>query len=77
MAFIDVREHLASGQEPLSAILTIVHGLEPGEPLEVVAPFEPFPLYSLMESRGFYHETDMAPDGGWHVTFWQATDEDE
>ncbi len=40
-----------------------------GESLELVAPFEPVPLYRVMEARGYEHMKRRTDDGSWHVTF--------
>ncbi|MGC8473292.1 MAG: DUF2249 domain-containing protein, partial [Candidatus Dormibacteria bacterium] len=58
MARLDVRGLMASGEEPFEAIMAAVSALTPGEPLELVAPLDPVPLYSVMESRGYSHRTE-------------------
>jgi len=60
---LDVRPILASGEEPLELILETAVGVATGEVLEITAPFEPVPLYSVLGARGFAHLTEMrAPD---------------
>lgn len=69
MALIDVREDIAAGREPFARIMAAVQALAADEDLELVAPFEPKPLYEAMDQRGFAHETAEEPGGVWRVTF--------
>jgi len=69
MAVLDVRPLLAAGSEPFSTIMAAVARLSPGEALELIAPFEPVPLYQVMEARGFSYSIARAQDGSWRVTF--------
>ncbi|HAL49557.1 MAG: DUF2249 domain-containing protein [SAR202 cluster bacterium] len=69
MATLDVRQDLAAGLEPFERIIAAVGELDPTESLEIIAPFEPEPLYAVMTDIGFTHETKARPDGAWHVTF--------
>lgn len=54
---LDVRPTLAAGQEPFSTIMAAVESLPADGVLELTAPFEPLPLYGVLESRGFVHRT--------------------
>lgn len=58
-ARIDVRE--VDG-EPFGDIVDALDELESDEILELVAPFEPVPLYSVLDNRGFDHETSEDGD---------------
>lgn len=71
MAQLDVREDLRRGLEPFQRIMTTVAALAPGEDFELIAPFEPFPLYTVLEQRGFDHETEQGNDGSWRVRFFR------
>lgn len=53
VARFDARPLLAQGEEPLSQILESSSALEDGENFELIAPFEPVPLYDVMRTRGF------------------------
>lgn len=75
MALLDVRQDIAEGREPFARIMDAVARLKPGEPLEVIAPFEPIPLYHVMEARGFDHQTRRRDDGAWHVTFRRVSED--
>lgn len=69
MATLDVRQDIEKGGDPFNKIMASVKTLKPGEALEVIAPFEPFPLYDVMESKGFTHSSQANPDGSWKVVF--------
>ena len=55
---LDVRPILAKGEEPLELILQTAAGVPEGSVLEIIAPFEPVPLYSVLGARGFTHQTE-------------------
>lgn len=69
MAMLDVRPLMAAGDEPFDAIMAAVAGLAPGEPLELIAPLEPVPLYGVLAGRGFDHETRSLGGGDYQVVF--------
>lgn len=69
MATLDVRPILARGEEPFDTIMETVAKLEPGEPLELVAPFEPVPLFSVLAAQGFRHEAQPIGNGDYRVLF--------
>lgn len=66
---LDVRPLCASQRPPLPAILEAVARLAPGQPLQLIAPFEPVPLYELLGQQGFEHVTLSRDDGAWEITF--------
>ncbi len=68
---LDVRGHLARGEEPLSLIRARVDSLRPGQGLTVVAPFMPAPLIELLKSEGFQSTLERRLDGAWAVNFWR------
>lgn len=49
--------------------MAAVAALQPGETLEIIVPFQPFPLYAVMEAKGFEHSSQSNPDGSWRVVF--------
>ena len=69
MALLDVRDLMASGEEPFAAIMAAVAALSPGESLELVAPLDPVPLYSVLEARGYRHLTEDLGGGDFKVVF--------
>lgn len=74
---LDVRPLLRAGEEPFQAIMEAVSALAPGQPLRLIAPFRPVPLFSVMANRGFA-ASDRALDGGdWEVLFTPVQFPDE
>lgn len=69
---LDVRPMLAAGEEPFDAILEAARGIAPGDVLEIVAPFEPAPLYAVLGAQGFAHRTEPRPGGAFAVRFTQT-----
>lgn len=66
---LDVRAILAAGGEPLDLILAAADRVVPGGTLQLIAPFEPVPLYAVMLRRGFARSTGARGPGEWVVTF--------
>lgn len=52
--------------EPFDAISDALDDLDDGETLLLVNSFEPRPLYSVLEERGFDYDTEQVDDE-WHV----------
>ncbi|HEU4742073.1 MAG TPA: DUF2249 domain-containing protein [Meiothermus sp.] len=50
---LDVRPILAAGGEPFSAIMAAAKEVPEGQRLVLEAPFEPVPLYKVMQKKGF------------------------
>jgi hemerythrin HHE cation binding domain-containing protein/uncharacterized protein DUF2249 len=57
------------GLEPPQPIVRILEALEraPDEPLRVVLPHEPIPLYGLLDQRGFEGSGTALADGGFEL----------
>jgi len=57
------------GLEPPQPIVRILEALEraPDEPLRVVLPHEPYPLYGLLRERGFDWSGAPRADGGFEI----------
>ena len=66
---LDVRPDLESGGEPFVHIMEAVSAIKPGGMLVIIAPFEPVPLYDVLGTRGFSHETTMIAADEWVVRF--------
>lgn len=73
---LDVRPDLARGEEPFRRIMDTVGRLGPGQVLVLRAPFEPVPLYRVMERRGFAHWTECRAPDDWSVWFYRAATEE-
>lgn len=69
---LDVRPHLARGEEPFSLIRSRVDALQPGQGVTIVAPFMPAPLIELLKSEGFESSAERRADGAWAVSFWRS-----
>ncbi len=66
---LDVRPELEQGGEPFVRIMEAAARITPGETLVIVAPFEPVPLYAVLEARGFAHEMEQVAADEWVVCF--------
>ncbi len=66
---LDVREDLRHGREPFSKIMNTVAQLRSEEKLLLVAPFEPAPLFSVLDKQGFEHASKRLQSGDWEVLF--------
>ncbi len=69
---LDVRPILERGGEPFAEIMGAVAALAPGQALSLRAPFEPKPLYAVLEGKGFAHRTRRLGDADWVVEFRPA-----
>jgi uncharacterized protein (DUF2249 family) len=67
---LDVRPLLSAGVEPFAAIMSAVDALKPNEGLKLLAPFEPRPLFSVMERKGYLHEVSELEGGDFEVRFF-------
>jgi uncharacterized protein (DUF2249 family) len=66
---LDVRPELESGGEPFVRIMEAAATIPGGKTLVIIAPFEPVPLYEVLKTRGFTHETVKVADDEWVVRF--------
>jgi uncharacterized protein (DUF2249 family) len=70
---LDVREYILNGGHPFQKIMDAVSRLAANEKLMVIAPFEPVPLISILERKGFRHSTNRLASGDWEVVFSRST----
>jgi uncharacterized protein (DUF2249 family) len=66
---LDIRAQIRAGEAPCSTILETAGRLNEGDTLQVVAPFEPTPLYEVLGREGFAHESRELGAGEWEVRF--------
>ena len=66
---LDTRPIFASGQTPCAAVDASLAALQPAQPLVILVPFEPVPLYTKLGNLGFTHFSEQLPDGTWRVEF--------
>src|SRR5262245_51601727 len=69
---VDVRDDIRNGLEPFSKIMRTIAALRPDDQLLVIAPFEPVPLYRVMERHGFQHATRQSAADTWEVLFTRS-----
>jgi len=53
--------------EPFGSIMDALDDLAADEQLLLVNSFEPVPLYSVIEQRGYTHETEQVDADEWHI----------
>lgn len=58
--------------EPFNDIMDALDNLEPDETLVLINSFEPEPLYSVLEQRGFDYETTKVADEEWQLCIEHA-----
>lgn len=68
---LDVRDSLRRGEQPLDVILRTADALEDGHVLHLRSPFEPIPLFRVMDQRGFEHHSTMFDPDDWSTWFWR------
>src|SRR5215467_13285390 len=71
---LDVREDLRSGREPFSKIMSTVAALRDDEQFLLIVPFQPVPLFDVMNRRGFSHDAQITETGDWEVLFTRAAE---
>ncbi|HSC58169.1 MAG TPA: DUF542 domain-containing protein [Gemmatimonadales bacterium] len=69
---LDVRPILAAGAEPLELILATARDVERDRSFDLIAPFDPQPLYPVLRACGFRAERSTEPDGSTRVKFIQT-----
>lgn len=53
--------------EPMQRTLEALQGLPRGEELTLLLFREPFPLYEVLERKGFAHRTELSDDGTYRI----------
>ncbi len=66
---LDVRPLLARGQDPFTAIMAAKARLDPEQPLRLIAPFEPLPLFDVFAADGYAARSQRVADDEWHIDF--------
>ena len=69
IARLDVREDVLQGREPFSKIMNLASRLGPNEKFLLIAPFEPLPLFSVLDRQGFDQASKKLQSGDWEVLF--------
>jgi len=66
---LDVRPLLAAGEEPFGAIMAAKVRIQPGQSLQLIAPFAPEPLYALFQADGYTVQAEEKGPAEWHIFF--------
>ncbi|UKJ08928.1 DUF2249 domain-containing protein [Solitalea lacus] len=69
MVLLDVRPLLAQKQDPFKQIMEMVNTLQSSWGLLLITPFEPVPLYTVMQSKGFVYRTERKSNNEIHSYF--------
>ena len=69
---LDVRPDIAAGREPFSRIMAAAREVPPGGELVILAPFEPEPLYPILQRQGFSHAALHEGEAGYRVVFTRS-----
>lgn len=69
VVILDVRPVLAAGGEPFDAIMSAAATLPQDGVLQVIAPFEPVPLYGVLGAQGFDFRTERRAAAEYVVRF--------
>ncbi len=56
-------------ESAVDAIMSMIGSMVPGEDFELLAPFDPLPLYEVLGSRCFSHHTEPLEGGDYRVVF--------
>jgi Uncharacterized conserved protein (DUF2249) len=67
---VDVR--WLEAPEPLERAMQALDTLLPGQRVRMLIHREPLPLYGLLETQGFHHQTHLQPDGTYEILITQA-----
>lgn len=68
---LDVRPHIASGQDPFRLIIDAVKKLPAKQALQLVNNFEPTPLLAILKHKGFRYFVDKRNPNLVHTYFWR------
>lgn len=71
---LDVREDIRNGREPFTRIMAVVALLHPDDSLLLLAPFEPKPLFGVLQKHGFCHSSRQIENGDWEVLFTRKSE---
>ncbi|HRO68397.1 MAG TPA: DUF2249 domain-containing protein [Pseudobdellovibrionaceae bacterium] len=74
---LDVRPALQAGSEPFSLIMEAVDRIPPKGALRLRAPFEPRPLFRVLEAQGLTHWTEFGEGDDWIIWFYQEEEAEE
>lgn len=78
LAILDVRPDMALARDegPYVRVLEAADRAGPGERIIVIAPAEPWPLYKVLDARGFSHASEHVGLDEWVVEFTRWDEEE-
>jgi hypothetical protein len=53
--------------EPMERAMQALAGLLPGQYVRLLLHREPYPLYTILENRGYRHDASVQPDGSYAI----------
>ena len=74
---LDVRQDLEGGKDPLKKIMAVVRDLPEDKVLKIINSFEPTPLISVMEKKGYEHYIQEVSSDEVHAFFKLKADEEK
>lgn len=69
---LDVREALAAGNDPFSEIMEAVKNLQQNQALKLINTFEPTPLITILNKRGYRHFVEVKSADLVYTYFYQT-----
>ncbi|MEJ8755618.1 DUF2249 domain-containing protein [Pontibacter sp. H259] len=73
---LDVREAIATGNDPFLKIMNAVEEIGEGNALLIINTFEPTPLISILKKKGYLFYTDVKNTDLVYTYFWLAGEQD-
>ncbi|MGO9444672.1 MAG: DUF2249 domain-containing protein [Thiobacillaceae bacterium] len=58
--------------EPMEKVMQAFERLLPGQSIRVLLHREPYPLYAILENKGYCHTSRLQPDGTYEIDFMEA-----
>ncbi|MCC6543817.1 MAG: DUF2249 domain-containing protein [Nitrospirae bacterium] len=68
---LDVRPELDAGRDPFNLIIKTLGSMSDDQVLHLVIVFEPVPLYTVLQMKGYDHKTEQI-NGLWHIYFYKG-----
>lgn len=71
---LDVRQDIATGNDPFRKIMSAVGGITADKALLIVNTFEPTPLIAILKKKNLRHFTEVKAPDLVHTYFWKEGD---
>jgi uncharacterized protein (DUF2249 family) len=66
-SLIDIDARGLEPPEPMEKVMQTLELLRPGQQIRLLLHREPFPLYPLLQARGYRHDTLPQADGSYFI----------